>query len=528
MIKYIFLLVVFCALNISGFAQVGIQWSKCYGSDSGSTSGYFIINTSDGGFLTTGVAQADGNDVSGIHNYSVDGWVVKIDSLGNIIWQKCLGGSAGESAIAAVEVDGGYVIACESGSSDGDVTRNQGYSDFWIVKLNYTGSIIWEKSYGAYLQEHISDIAASPDGGIILVGAVRSLDSGDVSGHHGGSGADDMWLVKLDSLGNLIWQKCLGGTHQEILGQVECDPFGNIYVVCGTNSVDGDVTCFADSRNVWLTKLDSNANILWDRCYGGINTAYGQSIYSMQIIDRRILMSGWASSNDGDLNHNYGYSDAWILLTDTSGNIIFSESYGGSRSDEFFSARMVSDNYIVAGGWTNSSDHDIHNNSFPSATECWLVAVDTLGNLLWENTYGGSGGERLNSLCVQNNKIVFTGWTISPNSGDVSGRHSSVGDEWVVCLDLLTQISENNNKHDYTVYPQPFSSDFHLNYIDKVFQFSDCHIEMFDINGSLIPIQKIVSDHSIQIKPDKSISSGIYFIRVLSELTVSNIKMIKM
>jgi len=162
-----------------------------------------------------GETWSNDGDVSGNHGGS-DYWVVKLNSSGDIEWQKCLGGTNSDGGIFNDYIysiqqtsDGGFIMACETMSNDGDVSGNHGSYDAWVVKLNSLGDIEWQKCLGGTNRDIANSIQQTSDGGFIVAGYTYSND-GDVSGNHGYC---DAWVVKLNSSGDIEWQKCLGGTN---------------------------------------------------------------------------------------------------------------------------------------------------------------------------------------------------------------------------------------------------------------------------------------------------------------------------
>src|SRR5690606_18589800 len=141
-------------------------------------------------------------------------WVVKLNATGDMVWEKLLGGSNFEFGWRVREISGGYIIAGSTMSNDGDVTGFHGgsglYGDFWIVKIDITGNILWQKALGGSGDEMATSIELTSDGGYIVAGASNSND-GDVSGNHGNF---DYWVVKLDGTGMIEWQKSLGGSGE--------------------------------------------------------------------------------------------------------------------------------------------------------------------------------------------------------------------------------------------------------------------------------------------------------------------------
>ncbi|MGB3074225.1 MAG: hypothetical protein WBB36_02835, partial [Chitinophagales bacterium] len=188
-----------------------IEWQKCLGG-----SGYEIAKsvqqTSDGGFIVAGYTESTDGDISGNHGGS-DYWVVKLDSHGVMEWQKCLGGSYYEFAHSVQQTtDKGFIVAGYSSSNDGDVSGNHGDYDYWIVKLDSTGTMEWQKCLGGSKYDAAHSIQQTSDGGFIVAGETGST-IGDVSGNHG---SGDYWVVKLDGSGNIEWQKCLGGNDYDV------------------------------------------------------------------------------------------------------------------------------------------------------------------------------------------------------------------------------------------------------------------------------------------------------------------------
>ena len=147
----------------------------------------------------------------------------------SLIWQKALGGTSIDVAYAiTASADGGYVVAGHTLSNNGDVTGNHGSYDYWVVKLNAAGNILWQKALGGTGNDIAHAITASADGGYVVAGYTASND-GDVTGYHGGN---DYWVVKLDAAGNILWQKALGGTGSDVAQAITASADGG-YVVAG-------------------------------------------------------------------------------------------------------------------------------------------------------------------------------------------------------------------------------------------------------------------------------------------------------
>ena len=136
----------------------------------------------------------------------------------NFNYQLCLGGSSNDQIYAIDKSkDGGLILGLHSTSSDGDLSFNYGLDDIWIVKLDTLNNITWEKNIGGSSFDYVYSIKETLEGGVIVLGSTSSIDF-DVIGNHG---SYDIWLVKLDSVGNITWQKCIGGSQTDIGNQIQ-------------------------------------------------------------------------------------------------------------------------------------------------------------------------------------------------------------------------------------------------------------------------------------------------------------------
>ena len=171
-----------------------IIWQKTLGG-TGSDNAYSIRQTTDGGYVVAGTSNSNDGDVTGNHG-DFDYWIVKLSSTGSIIWQKSLGGSGIDWATSSQQTtDGGYIVIGGSNSIDGDITASLGINDYWVVKLSSTGSITWQKSLGGSRNDVGWSIQQRTDGGFIIAGTSDSND-GDVTGNNGNS---DYWVIKLSA-----------------------------------------------------------------------------------------------------------------------------------------------------------------------------------------------------------------------------------------------------------------------------------------------------------------------------------------
>jgi hypothetical protein len=228
-----------------------IEWSRTYGG-SGSGGANAIQQTNDGGFIVVGSSNSDDGDVS-LNRGGNDGWVVRLDAAGDIIWQRTFGGSSNDFFSAVQQTaDGGSIIAGCSRSNDGDVSENRGDFDGWVVKLDGNGEIEWQRSLGGSDNDVFRSVRQTMDGGYIVAGASESSD-GDVSSNRG---RIYFWIVKLDATGNLVWEKSLGGSKRDVATSIRQTSDGG-YIVAGfSESGDDDVPGNRGESDIWIVKLN--------------------------------------------------------------------------------------------------------------------------------------------------------------------------------------------------------------------------------------------------------------------------------
>ena len=254
-----------------------------------------------------------------------------------IEWEKSFGGNWEDLASSITQTtDGGYIVAGSSQSDDGDVTGHHGrldIYDYWIVKLTGMGDIEWQKSLGGSDNDYANSIIPTSDSGYIVAGYSVSAD-GDVTESRGNL---DAWVVKLRSTGEIEWQRSLGGSGEDLANSIAQTTDGG-YIIAGlSQSDDGDVTGRHEpsfSPDVWIVKLRSTGEIEWQRLLGG--KGWDEAKYIAPTRDGGYIITGFSNSNDGDvigLHGNYGFRDYWIVKLRSTGEIEWQRVLGGSNKD---------------------------------------------------------------------------------------------------------------------------------------------------------------------------------------------------
>ncbi|MBL7906248.1 MAG: T9SS type A sorting domain-containing protein [Bacteroidales bacterium] len=265
-------------LKINGSGE--ILWEKIYGGTC-IDNGNFGTTTSDGSVIAYCYTCSDDGDIT--NNYgSYDAWMVKVDSLGNKVWDFTIGHNNGDFSNAIIETsDRGILAALQSYRATGgniECEYFNEYTDIVLFKLDSVANIEWQQCYGGSQIEYVYDIIETTDG-YILAGSGES-DDGDLagSGYHlgydnNGNQTSDIWLLKIDFTGNVIWSKCYGGTRNEYANRVFQTGDGGFIIFGETGSFDGDVTGNHSAgpgiSDIWVIRIDSIGQLLWQQCIGG-------------------------------------------------------------------------------------------------------------------------------------------------------------------------------------------------------------------------------------------------------------------
>lgn len=267
-----------------------------------------------------------------------------------IIWSKIFGGEKSDQIYCIEQTfDKGFILAGETKSS------GAGDSDAWLIRLNKKGDTIWSRTYGGSLNDFAESIVEMKDGGFVFAGGTRSYSAGIA----------DVWIVRTNKYGDTLWTKTWGGRGDEWAEEIRVTPDGGFAVPGWTTSSRGDY-------DAMLIKLDEVGKIQWSHIYGGDSTDAAKSVIPLS---DGFMIAGFTRS------FGNGIADAWIIRTNLSGDTLWTKNYGGARFDMPFCITQTSDKNFAFTGRSHSFGHPESN--------AWLQILNSQGDSLWMNTYGG-------------------------------------------------------------------------------------------------------------------------------------------
>ncbi|MES2678604.1 MAG: T9SS type A sorting domain-containing protein [Bacteroidota bacterium] len=499
-------------IAFTGFSQVpAIKWQKSFGGP-GIDKCNAIQQTADGGFIIAGETSSTNGDIT-VNNGANDYWVAKIDSLGLLVWQKSLGGSGDDRANAVIQAaDGGYLVAGTSNSGvSGDVTTPKGQYDVWIVKLTSTGTVSWQKSFGGTAVDEAYAVQQTSDGGYIIAGDSRS-NNYDLTLNNGIS---DFWVIKIDGLGAIQWQKALGGSGIDIAFAVQQTSDGGYVVSGSTNSNNVDVTGNNGGVDIWVVKLSSTGSIQWQKCLGGTGSDVSAAI--KQTSDGGYIVGGKTDSNNGNVSGNNGAENAWVVKLTSTGTISWQKCYGGTGFDGCNSIQQTSDGGYIFTGPVSSNTNDVSGNH--GSYDYWVVKINASGTLTWQKCLGGSASDTGTGIQqTSDNGYVVCGRSTSSN-GDITAP-KGLDDYWVVRFvgvstptlpggNGINEAGYENNL--FSIYPNPGKGIFTI--ANKNQSSQSYQLVISDALGKTVYENKNVQVNAV-IDISNIASKGIYFLSI--------------
>jgi hypothetical protein len=428
------------------------QWDHTYGGNNndGITS---IQQTTDGGYILGGYTISDSSGEVSYNGFGdTDFWVVKSDSNGNKLWDKRYGGTGVEVINSLQQTsDGGYILGGVTYSdAGGDVTQatfdvGGNFGDIWLVKIDSIGQKIWDKRFGEYDEDWLICVRQTKDGGYIAAGYVRW------------GTYDDFWLIKIDQAGNQQWNKKYDG-----------DAHANDWICSVLETADGGYimagTTYAGSNreyDYWVIKTNSIGEKVWDRKFGG-NGVDGCGSFEATDDGEYILSGVTYSGLSGDLSEApHGGINYWLVKINQAGVLQWEKRFGPCNEGLIKAIQTADHGYLVSGNSSGDMLFDKSESSF-GHSHTWLVKTDATGNKLWDKTILTNSDDHQNSLIRGSGNSYLVAIITSADSGYYKSQNGRGNlDGWVIKFvgDTFTNIQEPNVRANCNIFPNPFTHD---------------------------------------------------------------------
>lgn len=458
--KFIFITILTLTICHSFGQQV--QFIKYYG-DGCPDFGLSLDTTVDGGYILLGHTQNFGALVQ-------DMYLIKVDSLGSLQWQKLFGGAGLDFGQCIRQTaDKGFILCGFTNSS------GAGGYDIYLVKTDSLGNFQWQQTYGGNSDDYGYCVKQTSDNGYIICGSTKSFGSGNI----------DAILIKTDSSGNQQWSKYYGGTGNDGVYSLDITNDGG-YMLAGYTYNFG-----ALSDDAMLIKTDSSGNQQWLKIYGGTNSDRVLSV--KQCPDKGYCAAGYTNS------FGNGSSDMYLIRTDSAGNMGYYKTYGGIQTEKAYSIDVALDKGFILAGQTNSFG--------AGNDDMYIVKTDSVGNMDWQKFFGGAENDEGFTVKATDDKsyiAIGNTYSFSYNSG--------YSDVYLVKMDstgYAVGVNEfNKNGINISIYPNPTKGKLFIESMDNEAEF----ISVINIYGQTV-YQRAISRGQTEIDIS-DFANGFYLFKV--------------
>lgn len=521
--------ILFILIQLNSFSQIfSPAWDAGYGCNY--TTFFSLIAVDSSGYLLAGSTYSDACGNISQSNYdssltTMDFWIVRINQGGGIVWEKRYGGYGNDFLTNVVRTpDNGFLLGGNTSSFAGnDISKPpHGGNDYLIIKIDSNGNKLWDWRYGGYSNESLAAIVPSNDGSFYLVGSSISPSSFEKSAGNFDTTfqTEDYWIIKVDSSGNKIWDRTLGGTFEDIATCAITIEEDLVVVGYSRSSNDGNKTAAnldstLVSSDFWVVKIDPSGNILWDKTFGGIDFEQATSV--LNVGNGNLLIGGSSGSPIGFdiLDSPRGNWDYWLIKLDQNGNRLWSKRYGGSGYDALWKLSQRGDTIILTGDSQSPASFEKSENNL-GTQQGWVVAIDTLGNKIWDKTiFTPNSGSFGAALSISNTCFVYANQT-SGNSGGYKSQNNfgSGTNYWMLELCDISlgtiENSENKKNGDFIIFPNPFDNEINIHSVNKA---EISKAKLFTIDNRIVPFS--VSSNGSNLKAlTHQLTKGLYILQI--------------
>lgn len=418
----------FLTIISHSFAQFNLTENRVYGGNGFDEARKFVPTSNNVVHFFGGTSFSSDGDVGG--NFGgTDFWIMKRNASGGLIWSHNFGGPTNDDLVSLIpHTDGGVIAFGTTRSNHGEFGEIMGLAGGWLMRTNTNGSIIDGRVFGGQITELAVDAFSRPSGNIML--ALES-GSGMVDGQPN-LGVVDSWIVNVSSNFEIVWSKRSGGSGADVPKAITGDINSNTYVAATT---DGNIEGAGENKgekDAWIYKLAANGDMEWQIMLGGSREDIPTDIlYHDQEFVYVIIQS---NSNDFDLPSNMGINDLWLIKLDANtGQLLQTTHLGGTGNDYNGKLDILGDERIILSASTTSNNG--HLTGSKGLSDVWIVELDLDGNIINQMNYGGSVNDLAGDVFVTDSVIHVLS---TSNSSDKNVPFTTWGqsDLWYFTLDM--------------------------------------------------------------------------------------------
>lgn len=506
-----------------------IEWQQVLGGVQ-SEYLYDVKSTPDYGFLLAGSSfSEDSGNKSEKGQGDLDYFLWKMDESGKMEWQKIFGGSGSDYLYSVgLTSEGGYILGGSSDSSKSGDKLQDGFGnmDFWIIKIDPQGKEEWQITLGGIGNDQLQSIQQTPDGGFIIGGSSDSSPIKDEKGKTIGNksqetrGSYDYWVIKLNSLGEVEWEKTYGGMFADQLKSIIISEDG--FLVGGTSNslVSSDKTAEnLGMGDFWLIKLNQNGEEIWQKTYGG---EADEILSNILQTDKGFLLAGSSNSKTSETKKaaSTNGTDFWVIEIDNDGNHIWDQSYDFGKWDILVSAAKAPDDTYLLGGYASSETLNRKTDN-KGINDYIALKINYKGDLLWSKTIGGKDTDQLKGLTqTRDGGYILAGNSDSKKSDDKDQASIGANDFWVVKLGEKNKQEEERKLVE--IYPNPTNQFTNIVISES---FTTAKVEVFDMVGRKLQSKDLpyrTTPVDLQGYPP-----GVYIFKISIDNQIQDAKVIK-
>ncbi|MBM3331189.1 hypothetical protein FJY68_04965 [candidate division WOR-3 bacterium] len=401
--------VLMAVLLLAAGATAVERWTKTYGGGADEYGGY-LLQTADSGYVVAARTRSFG---AGDYDY----WLLRLNSGGDTLWTRTYGTGLDERGeVVESTSDGGYII-CGAAL----VTTS---GDIWLIKTNAAGDTQWTRKYPGANDSRGYVAVQTADGGYIVSGMTAAF----------GAGSGDIYLIKTDVSGDTQWTRTYGGSDLELGYALPTPDQG--FAIGGSTSTFG-----SGGSDIYAVKADSLGNPIWTKTYGGANRDDGAQVILTS--DGGYIMAASTQSRGA------GQSDAWLLRLDSNGDTLWTRTYGGADYDEVYGVDTTADGGFIFTGQTRSFG--------AGGEDVWLLRTNSSGDTLWTRTFGGAGSD-LGAVVIETPDLGFAvmGFTNSYGAGGYDLYMIKTDANGSLAVDA-PPVAPRAHENNLQVVPSPFA-----------------------------------------------------------------------